>query len=303
MKHTLNPELTACPGEGKGNSRPLDKRFGCCPVVAGALEHSDSLGNRAVLNAGGVHRRWLGWDSEHQDKNASATELTEFIQLWLQTARPDGIALDTYTHYATEDRFERWLQIVRSECSPSDGLMMAQDAPVHVARLDSTSRRIEHPFEPGHGGYMYVIEGHVEANLELLRAGDAARVMSEGRLRVKAFTPRGRWCVGWSNRVSDRARRQETEFPSSGQRIVARNVAELAKELVALVNGGTAEAAECVFGSWAGRKLTLADGKGPEQQQPLVIVRQPAYAGGQNLERGSVCQTFSGSRRSAGLTE
>ena len=33
-------------------------------VVAGVLEHSDSLGNHAVLTAGGVQQRWLGWGSE-----------------------------------------------------------------------------------------------------------------------------------------------------------------------------------------------------------------------------------------------
>jgi redox-sensitive bicupin YhaK (pirin superfamily) len=40
-------------------------------VVEGALEHSDSLGNRGVLSAGGVQQRWLGWGSEHHEWNPS----------------------------------------------------------------------------------------------------------------------------------------------------------------------------------------------------------------------------------------
>jgi quercetin 2,3-dioxygenase len=156
-------------------------------VVTGALEHSDSLGNHGDLTAGGVQQRWLGWGSEHQERNPSATERTEFIQLWLQTPHPDTTALEQHAQYAAMDRFERWLEIVRSECSPSDGLMVNQDARVHVVRVDSSSRRLEYEFEPGRGGYIYVIDGDAEANQERLHTGDAAHVTAEGRLHIQAF--------------------------------------------------------------------------------------------------------------------
>jgi hypothetical protein len=73
-----------------------------------------------------VQQRRLGWGSEHHDRNPSATERTEFIQLWLETLRPDQTTLEQHNHYAREDRFDRWLQIVWSKCSPSDGPMVAQ---------------------------------------------------------------------------------------------------------------------------------------------------------------------------------
>lgn len=158
-------------------------------VVEGALEHSDSLGNRGVLTVGGVQQRWLGWGSEHHDRNPSATERTEFVQLWLETLRPDQTVLEQYNHYLREDRIERWQQIVRSECSPSDELMVAQDAEVHVIQLDPSSRRMEYKFEPGHVGYLYVIDGDVDVNLENLGAHDAARVVGEGRVGIQAFSP------------------------------------------------------------------------------------------------------------------
>ena len=135
-----------------------------------------------------MQQRWLGWGSEHQERNPSATERTEFIQLWLQTPQPETTRLEQHTQYAAEDRFERWLQIVRSECAPSDGLMVAQDARVQVVRVDSSSGRLEYEFEAGHGGYVYMIDGDAQANLERLRTGDAARVTAEGRLHVQAFT-------------------------------------------------------------------------------------------------------------------
>ena len=44
-------------------------------------------------------------------------------------------------------------------------------------------------FEPGHGGYVYVIEGDVDVNLERLGAHDAARVIGDGRLHFDASNP------------------------------------------------------------------------------------------------------------------
>jgi len=44
-------------------------------------------------------------------------------------------------------------------------------------------------FEPGHGGYLYMIDGDVDVNLERLGTHDAARVAGEGRLHIHASTP------------------------------------------------------------------------------------------------------------------
>src|SRR5260370_19060465 len=58
-------------------------------------------------------------------------------QLWLETPRPDQTALEQHNHYAREDCFERWQQIVRAECSPSDGPMVAHRSEEHTSELQS----------------------------------------------------------------------------------------------------------------------------------------------------------------------
>ena len=136
-------------------------------VVAGALEHADNQGNRGVLTAGGVQQRWLG---------------TEFIQLWLETARPDPTLLEQPTHYASHERFERWLQIVGANGT-------GQDANVHVARLNPSTRCMQYRFEPGRGGYFYVIEGDVQVNDEHMERRDAARVTGAGLVNIEPSQP------------------------------------------------------------------------------------------------------------------
>ena len=156
-------------------------------VVTGALEHSDSLGNHGVLTTGSVQQRWLGWGTEHREWNPSETERAEFIQLWLTVPQADSTFSERQCHYITEDRSGRWLPVAQSECGPRDGPMVAQDARIHVARVDPSTGPRLYRFDPGHGGYVYIIEGDVEANLERLQTGDAARVLSDGQLQLRAF--------------------------------------------------------------------------------------------------------------------
>ena len=150
-------------------------------VVAGALEHADNLGNRGVLTAGGVHQRWLGWGSEHEEWNPSPFAPTEFIQLWFEMARPHPTILAP-THYASHERFEHWLQIVDSDRA-------SQDASVHVARLNPSTGCMQYRFKPGRGGYIYVIEGDVQVNYEHMEKRDAARVTGAGLVNIETSQP------------------------------------------------------------------------------------------------------------------
>jgi hypothetical protein len=52
--------------------------------------------------------------------------------------------------------------------------MVTQEARVQVVRVDASSGRLEDEFEAAHGGYVYMIDGDAEANLERLQTGDAA---------------------------------------------------------------------------------------------------------------------------------
>jgi redox-sensitive bicupin YhaK (pirin superfamily) len=51
------------------------------------------------------------------------------------------------------------------------------------------AKRTEYRFEPGHGGYIYVIEGDLDINLERIGPHDAARVVGDGRLHIQASNP------------------------------------------------------------------------------------------------------------------
>lgn len=154
-------------------------------VVAGEFEHKDSLGNGGVLLPGGVQRMRLGSGAEHSEGNHSKTEEMQFIQMWILPTRR-GLRPDVVQRqYTVADRTGRLLRFLKPEGSQGEGIDVAQDVSMYVARL-LAGTRVAHEFSAGHGGYLYLISGTVDANARPMSTGDAAYVTDAGSLDLAA---------------------------------------------------------------------------------------------------------------------
>jgi quercetin 2,3-dioxygenase len=146
----------------------------CTYVVEGLFEHADSLGNEGTLQPGAAQvMRFSSRGALHSERNGSATEPMRFLQFWIL---PSNQGLDSSVQqrqYTTEDRGGRLLQIMGP--AGEDGLDLAQDARVFVARLGAGDQ-VRHQLTEGRGGYLYVIEGGLEAAGSKLGTGDAAKL-------------------------------------------------------------------------------------------------------------------------------
>ncbi len=65
----------------------------------------------------------------------------------------------------------------------TDGLDLSQDTRALVAHLTDAGR-LEHTFEPGRGGYLYVIDGRLSLDGESLGTGDAVKVTAAAHLEL-----------------------------------------------------------------------------------------------------------------------
>jgi redox-sensitive bicupin YhaK (pirin superfamily) len=157
-------------------------------VVAGTFRHADSAGNGGVFDAGAVQRLTLGSGLMHSEQNASETEPVQFIQMWILPDRRGLTPSLEQQQFTAEDRRNRLLQILRPEGTEGSGVTVHQDASVYISALDPEIT-VQHEFRQGHGGYFYLIQGAIELNDERLTTGDAAKVLGEGLLRIRALEP------------------------------------------------------------------------------------------------------------------
>jgi quercetin 2,3-dioxygenase len=174
-------------------------------VVEGHFLHADSLGNNGRLEPGAAQVMTFSHRGDlHSEKNGSSDEGMRFIQFWIL---PSTRGLETRVQqrqYTTEDRTDRWLQIMGP--AGTEGLDLAQDAQALVAHLTDQGE-LRHTFGPGRGGYLYVIDGRVALDGDELRTGDAAKITGACDLTMRTdlaaelilidvpleFTPVGVW--------------------------------------------------------------------------------------------------------------
>ena len=167
---------------------PHEDIEGITYVVAGTFRHADSAGNGGVFDAGAVQRLTLGSGLMHSEQNHSETEPVQFIQMWILPDRRGLTPSLDQRQFTVEDRHNRLLQILRPEGAEGSGVTVHQDASVYVSQLDPKVA-VEHEFRRGRGGYFYLIQGDIELNGERLSSGDAAKVLGEGLLRIRALEP------------------------------------------------------------------------------------------------------------------
>jgi quercetin 2,3-dioxygenase len=156
-------------------------------VLKGEFEHADSLGNGGVLYPGGVQRMTLGAGAEHSERNHSPSQEVQFLQMWILPSQPDLTPSAEQRQYSESDRTNRLLQILRPAGSDEEGLEVHQDARMFVSRLEEGAS-LEYVFAPGRVGYLYLIQGRLEASSDRLGSGDAAYVRRDGALNLAAIT-------------------------------------------------------------------------------------------------------------------
>jgi quercetin 2,3-dioxygenase len=151
-------------------------------VVSGHFLHADSLGNNGHLEAGAAQVMTFSHRGDlHSEKNGSPDEPMRFIQFWIL---PSALGLETTVQqrqYTLDDRTDRWLQIMGP--AGSEGLDLAQDARALVSHLTDAGR-LEHAFDAGRGGYLYVIDGRLSLNGDSLKTGDAVKVTGEAAFEM-----------------------------------------------------------------------------------------------------------------------
>ncbi len=151
-------------------------------ILAGALEHKDSIGNGSVIRPGDVQRMSAGTGILHSEYNASEAESVHLLQIWIL---PETTGLEPgyeQTHFTVGDRQGR-LRLVGSRDGREGSVTIHQDVNLYAAVLVDGDT-VTQDFGPGRSLWVQVARGAVHLNGEMLTAGDGAAVTEESAITL-----------------------------------------------------------------------------------------------------------------------
>jgi len=153
-------------------------------VLAGALAHRDSMGHSEVLTPGEVQRMSAGTGVRHSEFNASKSEPTHFLQIWIEP-RERGIAPSYEQKRFGDDERRGRLRLVASPDGRDGSLTINADATLAIGQFDGADQHARHPIAAGRRAYVHVVRGAIDVNGRRLAAGDAAQLESEGAVTLE----------------------------------------------------------------------------------------------------------------------
>lgn len=149
-------------------------------VLAGALEHRDTLGNGSVIRPGDVQLMSAGSGIAHSEYNHSPNEEVHFLQIWILPGQAGLRPQYQQKRFADEQKRGR-LQLILSPDGHDGSLKVHQDARVYAGLFDGAeSARLQ--LAPGRAAYVHLARGRLVVNGQALAAGDGLKLLGEETL-------------------------------------------------------------------------------------------------------------------------
>ncbi|MGZ8272544.1 MAG: pirin family protein [Burkholderiaceae bacterium] len=166
----INEDRVA-PGMGFGTHGHRDMEI-ISYVLDGELAHKDSLGTGSVIRPGDVQRMSAGTGVRHSEFNHSSTEVTHFLQIWIEPS-VQGIAPGyEEKRFEAADKRGR-LRLVASPDGAEGSVTIHQDARVYAGLFDG-DESFTLSIARARRAYVHVARGEIAVDGERLAAGDAA---------------------------------------------------------------------------------------------------------------------------------
>jgi len=151
-------------------------------ILAGALEHRDSMGNGSVIRPGDVQRMSAGTGVAHSEFNPSDSESVHLLQIWIMPRARSLPPSYEQKAFSEDDRRNR-LRLVASDDGRDGSVTIQQDAKLYAAILDRDAA-IEHTLADNRYGWLQVARGSVNLNGQALTQGDGAAISHERSLKI-----------------------------------------------------------------------------------------------------------------------
>ena len=170
------------PGKGYNNKPHRDIEI-LTYVLAGELEHRDSLGNVCVVRPGDVQRLSAGVGVTQSELNTSASQEVHLLQIWIKpsaTGLKPGYERKAFT--ASEKRGR--LRLVTSLTGEDGSVRIQQNARLYTGFFNA-AERAEFEVAKGRRAYVHVASGSIAVNETRLNAGDGVKITKPGHVALQ----------------------------------------------------------------------------------------------------------------------
>lgn len=155
-------------------------------VIAGELEHKDSMGNGTVIRPGDVQRMSAGTGVRHSEFNPSPTMQVHFLQIWIEPAKLGITPGYEQKFFPAEEKRSR-LRLIASQDGREGSVTVHRDADVYASLL-AQGERVSHALAAQRKAYLHVVRGALRVNGMQLETGDGAKIEAEPDILIAAET-------------------------------------------------------------------------------------------------------------------
>jgi redox-sensitive bicupin YhaK (pirin superfamily) len=183
----MNEDWVA-PGQGFGEHPHHDMEI-VTYVLAGQLEHRDSMGHGEILKPGEFQRMSAGSGITHSEFNPSPSEPVHLYQIWLFPAVKGLQPSYEQRPFPESGRLGQWQLVAAPDDdrnhSHDQPLTIQQDARIYLANL-SAGTSLDRPIAAGRHVWLQVLRGNVEVERLVMQAGDGLALSDEPGLQVSS---------------------------------------------------------------------------------------------------------------------
>jgi redox-sensitive bicupin YhaK (pirin superfamily) len=184
MLRVLNDDTIAA-GTGFGTHPHANMEIITIPLEGG-LKHRDSMGNEGVIRFGEVQVMSAGTGIQHSEMNASQEVQAKTLQLWIFPDREDVTPRYDQKSFDIENQINTFVTIV----SPNDknngnALWVYQQTFFNLGIFEENTATTYKVNNAENGVYLFLIEGEIEVNNQILNAKDAMGIVDFEEFEIK----------------------------------------------------------------------------------------------------------------------
>jgi redox-sensitive bicupin YhaK (pirin superfamily) len=158
-------------------------------VVDGRLAHKDSMGEAHELGPNEVQAMSAGNGVIHSEYNASETEPTHFLQIWIMPAEKN--IEPSYQQFAYDPAEKRGRLRLMAGPDPQGGAArINQDARMYATVL-AAGESVTAPIAGGRSAWIQCVTGNAEVNGLAIKAGDGVAVSDEAEVVLRGADSAG----------------------------------------------------------------------------------------------------------------